>query len=436
MLNMLSPIEAYVQRHLRFNFTIGMLDGSFFGLGMGFASFTAIIPLFVHHLTDSALLIGLVPAIHNIGWQLPQLLMVGWMARVQRYKPLVLLMTINERVPFLLLAIVALQVSRWANSTILVITFLLLIMQGCGAGLAANPWTGMISKVMPRDILGTFFGTQSAAFNAFAGISAVLAGIILDRIDAPRNFSICFALTFVCMSLSFLFLSMTREPKSTPARQDSGEALWSRSLAILRTDKNFLAFLVVRILSQFGGMAFAFYVIYAVQQYNMSDGAAGVMVAILLIGQVVLSPVMGRLGDRWSHRGVMSLGALGAALSAILAWQATSVQWFYGIFLLEAVAVIAIWTTPLALSVAFARHPEERPIYIGMANTLPAPAAILAPIFGGWLADIAGYPVMFVLSAVFALSMAAALWFVMKDPEKQTRQFAAATAYREAPGED
>lgn len=435
MLSMLSPIEAYIQKNLRFNFAIGMLDGSFFGMGMGFASFSAILPLFVHHLTDSALLVGLVPAIHNIGWQLPQLLMVGWMARVQRYKPLVMWMTIIERVPFLLLAIVALQVPRWAGSTILALTFLLLILQGCGAGLAANPWTGMISKVMPRDLLGTFFGTQSAAFNGFAGISAVLAGIILDRINTPRNFSLCFALTFVCMTFSFVFLSMTREPRSTPARQDGGEALWNRSLGILRTDRNFLAFLVVRVLSQFGGMAFAFYVIYAVQQYNMSDGAAGVMVAILLIGQVVLSPVMGRLGDRWSHRGVMSLGALGAALSAILAWQATSVQWFYVIFLLEAVAVVAIWTTPLALSVAFAHHPDERPIYIGMANTLPAPAAILAPIFGGWIADLAGFPVMFVLSALFALSMAAALWFVVKDPEKQTRQQAAAVAYREAPDE-
>src|SRR5512146_893063 len=92
MLPMLSPVEAFVRRNLRFNFTIGMLDGGFFGLGMGFASFSAIIPLFVNHLTSSALLIGLIPAIHNIGWQLPQLLMAGWMTRFRRYKALTLWM--------------------------------------------------------------------------------------------------------------------------------------------------------------------------------------------------------------------------------------------------------------------------------------------------------------------------------------------------------
>ncbi len=415
---MLSPIEAYIDKHLRFNFTIGLLDGGFFGLGIGFASFSAIIPLFVHHLTESALLIGLVPAIHNMGWQLPQLLMAGWLGRVRRYKPLTLWMTIHERLPFLGLAGVALLVPHWSSSMVLTLTFLMLIWQGFGAGLAANPWTNMVSKVIPRDLLGTFFGAQSAAFNGLAGIAAIGAGIVLDRLAGPWNFSLCFTLTFIFMGISYLFLSLTREPESLPPQEQQARPLWNRSLDVLKHDANFRAFLGVRILSQFGGMAFAFYIIYAVQQFAMSDAAAGIMVAILLTGQVILSPVMGRLGDRWSHRGVMSLGAVGAALSALLAWKASSVQWFYPIFLLEAVAVVAIWTIPLALSVAFAHHEDERPLYVGMANTLPAPAAILAPVFGGWLADIAGFHVTFILSAIFALSMAAALWFLVKDPSR------------------
>lgn len=419
---MLSPIEAYLQKHLRFNFTIGMLDGAFFGLGMGFASFSAIVPLFVHHFTESALLIGLVPAIHNIGWQLPQLLMAGWLGRVERYKPLVLWMTVHERLPFLGLAVVAILSSHWGSSTVLLMTFLMLVWQGCGAGLAANPWTSMISKVIPPDLLGTFFGTQSAAFNGLAGLSAIAAGIILDRVTRPLNFSVCFTLTFVAMVFSFAALAMTREPKAAPSGASQGRELWVKSLAILRSDRNFLAFLGVRVLSQFGGMAFAFYIIYAVQAYKMSDAAAGIMVAILLIGQVILSPLMGRLGDRWSHRAVMSLGAVGAALSAILAWQATSVAWFYPIFLLEAAAVVAIWTIPLAMSVGFAKTSEERPLYIGMANTIPAPATILAPVFGGWLADVAGYHATFLLSAAFAAGMAAMLWFVVKDPRRRSEE--------------
>ncbi len=149
----------------------------------------------------------------------------------------------------------------------------------------------------------------------------------------------------------------------------------------------------------------------------MSDAAAAALVALLLIGQVVLSPLMGRLGDLWSHRGMMCIGALGAALSAIIAWRASSPAWFYAVFLLEAVAIVAIWTIPLALSVSFARDASERPIYVGLANTLPAPAAILAPAVGGLVADAAGFETTFIASAVAGVLMALVLWFAVRDPE-------------------
>jgi MFS family permease len=415
----MSDIQAYIQKHLRFNFIVGMIDGGFFGLGVGFASFAAIIPLFVSHLTDSALLIGLVPAIHNIGWQLPQLFTANWIARAKHFKPLTLWMTIHERVPYLGLAVIALCIPFVSKQTALIMTFLMLIWQGLGAGFAANPWTNMVTKVMPQELHGTFFGTQSAAYNGMAGISAIIAGIILDKVTTPSNYSLCFALTFISMVGSYIFLSMTREPEGTPHSSEHSNAVLHQSLEILKRDINFQIFLGIRMLSQFAGMGFAFYIIYAVRQFGMSDSAAGLMVAILLIGQVVLSPLMGRWGDRWSHRGVMSLGALGAALSALLAWQATSSSWFYPIFILEAIGTVAIWTIPVALSVSFAKSDEERPLYIGMANTLVAPVTILAPIIGGWLVDAVSFSLMFIISAICGVLMTLALWFVMKDPTKE-----------------
>ena len=113
---------------------------------------------------------------------------------------------------------------------------------------------------------------------------------------------------------------------------------------------------------------------------------------------------------------MMGIGGLGAALSALLAWKAPSAAWFYPVFLLEAVAIVAIWTVPLAMSVSFAADEKERPLYVGLANTIPAPAAILAPVMGGWLADAAGFGSTFVVSAVSGLAMALALWFFVKEP--------------------
>jgi len=417
----MSPsVEEYNTRNLRFNFTIGMFDGAFFGLAIGFASFIAVIPLFVSHLTDSALLIGLVPAIHSVGWQFPQLLTAGWVARLRRYKPVVMWLTIHERLPFLGLAAVAWFLPRLGPQNALILTFLLLVWQGFGGGFTANPWTNMISKIMPSGLHGTFFGSQAAAFSGLAGISAVLAGLALERLDSPLDFTVCFLAAAAAMAVSYLVIGLTREPQGPPKEAPSHPAaFWGHSFEILKRDKNFAAFLGVRILSQFAGMAFSFYVVFAVRAFAMNEALIGAFTGFLLVSQVVLSPLMGRLSDRWSHRGVMMVGALAATLSALLAWGANSPGWFYLIFLMESVAMIAIWTIPIALTVSFAKREEERPLYIGMSNTLSAPATILAPIFGGWLADAAGFRATFLLSAGCGLAMAAALYFLIRDPQQR-----------------
>ncbi len=93
--------------NFKYNFFVNVLDASFFGFGIGFASFSTILPLFVSQMTNSAVLIGLVPAIHNMFWQIPQLFMAKKVSSLPRIKPHVLLMTINERLPYLGFALIA-----------------------------------------------------------------------------------------------------------------------------------------------------------------------------------------------------------------------------------------------------------------------------------------------------------------------------------------
>ena len=112
-------------KNLKINYIANLLDGGFFGFAIGFASFTAIIPLFVSTMTNSALLIGLIPAIHNMGWQLPQLLTANKISKLPRFKPFVMAMTIHERVPFLGLVLVAWFSPVIGNPTALVLTFLM-----------------------------------------------------------------------------------------------------------------------------------------------------------------------------------------------------------------------------------------------------------------------------------------------------------------------
>lgn len=401
-------------RHLRFNFIVNILDGGFFGFGIGFASFVTVLPLFVSTLTDSAILIGLIPAIHVVGWQLPQLFMARRVARLPRFKPMVLQLTIQERVPYLGLAAIAWFSPRLGPQLALGLTFLMLIWQGLGGGFTATAWQSMIGKIIPPNRWGLFFGSQAAAANLLASLSAVLAGLILERLASPMDFTLCFLFTVAAMAVSWFFLAQTREVQSPPAAAEPGLAAAQISLrAILRRDAAFRWFLVVRVLYQLATMGFAFYTVYAVRIHGLSEAMAGLLTGVLTIVQTAANPLLGWLGDRWGHRTAMGIGALAAILSALAAWGAPSAAWFYLVVILAAFANVAFWTIGLAMTLEFGSE-VERPAYIGLSNTLIAPSAFLAPLFGGWLADRAGYPATFMASALGGVATLLVLVFALR----------------------
>jgi MFS family permease len=417
----LTKVEQFTRKHLRYNIIVNLLDGGFFGVAIGFASFGTILPLFVASMTDSATLIGLVPAIHAAGWLLPQLFTANHTAKLRRYKRTVLMMTVHERIPFLGFAIVALLLPKIGLQTGLVITFLFLIWQGLGGGFTANSWTSMISKIMPPESRGTFFGTQAAVANLFISAAAVGAGYLLNAFDSPWDFVSCFLIASVFFTVSWIFLALTREPADNEkVVEENPLPFWHGAGRILQRDKNFNWFLTARILSQFATMGFAFYIVYALRRFQMDAVTAGFLTATLTIAQTVANAGMGWMGDRVGHRLMLVIGAASALLSSLLAWFAPSLGWFFPIFALTGFANVSIWTNGMTMTVDFSGE-SERPFYIGLAQTLTAPATILAPLIGGWIADTQGFVSTFGWSTILSIVMMLILIFLVKEPRKARR---------------
>lgn len=413
-----TTLEKNIRENLKHNISANLWDGSLFGAALGFASFSTILPLFVASLTDSATLIGLVPAIHSAGWLLPQLFTASHVSRLRQYKRTVLMMTIHERIPFLGLALVALALPFIGLNTGLILAFLMLVWQGLGGGFTANAWTSMISKIIPPDSRGTFFGMQAGLANLFISISAIGAGYLLNALASPWDFATCFFLASILFTASWFALAATREPEDTEKIiPEEKTHFWDDAKRVLSRDRNFNWFLSVRILSQFATMGFSFYIVYALREFNMTPVIAGYLTATLTISQTIANIGMGWLGDKVGHRVMLILGAVSAVLSAFLAWNATSILWFYPIFILTGMTNVSLWTISMTMTVDFGGE-SERPIYIGLAQTLTAPATIIAPILGGWVADSAGFVPTFMISAILSLAMLGILIFLVKDPRK------------------
>lgn len=411
-------METEVQKNLRHNYIVNIFDGGFFGFALGFASFSTILPLFISTLTNSAVLIGLIPAFHNTGFQLPQLFYAKKVSKMTTYKPSVVAWTVHERLPFLGLAVIAFFIPVIGPQLGLVLAFLMLAWQGLGAGFTANPWQCMINKVIPPDYLATFFGMQGSAANLLASVGAVAAGVLLEKVPSPFNFSLCFMVAVVLFVGSWIALNLTREnPHAVNHAGFLSLPFWESIKTILRKDTGFRWYLIVRSLSQFGTMAFAFYTVYAVKYHGMSEVTIGIMTGVLLITQTIANPLLGLLADRWSRRYVLEAGAVAAGFSSLLAWILPDESAFFLIFILAGIANTVFWTIGMAFTLSYGTD-EERPTYVGMSNTLIAPSTILAPMIGGFLADAAGYPATFAMATAASLATGLILHFFVKDPRR------------------
>lgn len=439
-----------LRQKVRFNFIVNVGDGAFFGLAsVGLASLVTVIPLFMDSLGASAFLIGLVSAMYFVGWQTPQLFTALHVSRLARYKPMVMAMTIHERWPYFALAGVALLVPVIHPNLTIALTVLFVLIIALGGGMAATAWQSMIGKLMPQNLRGTFFGVQSALVNLLGAGGAVLAGVLLERMDSPWNYALCFGLAGIAMMISVWFLSMAHEPAHIveDVPRLAGSRLGLREMrAILRRDPNFRWFLVSRSLIMCSYTAVGFYSVYSSNHFQMSKETIGILTGILTLSQTVANVLFGWWGDRVGHRLMCVIGAALMAASAGIAAFAPDSGWMYPAFALAGASAASVWAAAISLSLDFGTT-QEKPLYIGLSNTLVAPASMLAPILIGLGVDGLnipalnlslpglGYPPLFAVCAVIGLVAALTFWLLMRDPDQPDHEHLAAIPVHSAAGD-
>ena len=402
--------------HWRWNFVANFLDISFFSLALAFASLTTIVPLFIRELGGSTLLVGLAPALVQLGWVLPPLFVAPYIGRLRRKLPYVLRMTLGERIPWVILALLTLWLGRERPGLVLGLSVILLATFGLSGGLAMPAWMDMVASTIPLRMRGKLFG-WSGALGGFLGIGGgLLAERFLKHYPFPGNFVICFAAAAICMALSYAALFAIREPEPEHSVSTLTTREYMRRLpALLRGDRDFSAFLLARVMGLLGGMAVAFVTIYAAEQRGLPASLAGRYTAWMLGSQVITTPIWGALGDRHGHKGALQFGMLCAALAPALALMVGTPIGFYAIFTLLGASGAILGTTTLNMVLEFA-VPEERVTYIGLHGTLVAPATLIAPLAGGWLTEYVGFGALFVVAALFSTLGLAILTFLVRDP--------------------
>ncbi|HEU5090964.1 MAG TPA: MFS transporter [Roseiflexaceae bacterium] len=408
--------EATFPARWKRNFAANFVDSLFFSLALAFVSVNTIVPLFIRSLGGSALLIGLIPALIQTGHMLPPLFAAPYVAPLPRKLPFLLKMTVLERLPFLLLAILSVMFATSNPPAMLVITASLLAIFGLAGGICLPAWMDIVARVTPLRMRGKLFGWSGA----LSGVLGVAGGLAAERVLAafafPYNFAACFAAASICLLVSFLGLAAIVEPVAEERAEARNIGAYIGQLpALLQRDHDFRIFIFVRVLGAFAGLATAFVAVYATEQRELPASIAGRFTAWMLGAQVIATPIFGVLADRYGYKPSLQFALLAQTVAMALSLTVTTPLGFSFVFALIGASSGLIFATTLNMVVEFAA-PAERVTYLGLHGTLIALPTLLAPVLGGWLVGVGGYPLAFVVAALFGISAFALLTWFVRDP--------------------
>ncbi len=407
------------------------LDLTLFVLGINFASVYGILPLFVHHLSASNLALGAIPALRAANL-LPPLFVAGFTERLRHKKPFVIGWTVIERLPYLALAIATPLLATTRPLVLLWLLFAMIALSTLAGGVATPAWLDLIARMFPANWRGRFFGLSSALGGLLGVAGSAGAAFLLEHFGWSTGGALCFACTFLCLAISFVFISLGREPPpASPAAsgpvRTAPHASWHRLPALVRADRNLRRYLLTIALVTCAGASAAFYVVDAKRALGLTDAAASLFAILLLVASTVGSVVWGYVGDHQGHKRVVVAGAActgGAALIALLARQSWSgVVGYCLVFVLVGLGSSALQLASLTFIVDFA-PPEQRPTFIGVAMLTQAPFAFGAPVLAAVIADRWGYGVVFTLTALLGILAALVVGRSVRDP-RTDRQSAA-----------
>jgi MFS family permease len=393
----------------RKNFILGVCHESAWGLSFGLTNAFTILPLALVDLGGSATVAGLLGALLFTGMNAPQFFSAMKLGpRFSDPKTCALM----HAPAIALLGIAALtflflpsSLSAWKLPIFLTCFFGHYLM----LGILMPHWTTCVSRNIPYDLRGRYFGMCFF----FSGLAAAASGWLAGRWAAQGGlawgYGRAFALAIPCQILSAWILSRTKSLAPAPEAPRAFRQYVSRQLDFIRKAGPFRSAALVAIFMQVAFASSLLYTYFLRNHVGISAEWFAYFTAAGSLGSTAGALLLGFLTDLKGSRVSLQLGfaVMLASLAAILAFHhelPLGLGYFLSGFFTAASSVV---TTVVVLDMAGHQHSVA---HVGLFNSLLAPFTAFTPILLGQLSESVGYAPAFSISGLACLVGLIVLW--------------------------
>ncbi len=398
-------------RDHRLNFVLCLIDAVGFPLGFVFFSFGTIVPTFLGKCGAGDATIGALIALNALVVFLPGLFVVPYLRRLPRVKHWVVVVGLVERVALVLLAPLTLWWGRNHPDWLIAAFFVLVGVHSVSMGLNMPAYWMLVGKVIDPRWRGRLYGIAGGVSGLLGiGTEAVLRRMVLGGPDGgfPGGYARGFWLGFVLMTVSMMAFLWVREPSGHGT--DSSAAVPAGIVGLRdlgrywRSDRGMRVLVVGQGLFLLSGMATPFLVLHAERSLGAGSGHVSLYTASSVFAGAFGSLVAGWLADRIGHLSVLVGGMALCVGSLALSIVVRDPGGYASVFV---ISTIGLATVGLASSNLIMERAGD-PVRIGYAtsffNLATAAPRAAAPLLGGVMAGVAGYPAVFAICVLVALT--------------------------------
>ena len=355
----------------------------FLSLAITIAEPSTIMPLIVHHFSESAIIVGLYASLLRGGAIIIQLYAAFHAQSYKRVIPYLRKVFFFRFLSWFSIGLAIYLIGDSNKQLTLLFIGIGLFFFSFTAGFGAIYFKELQAKLFSKSYRGKTMANRNIAGSIASIISGGVTGYVLSNYEAPLNYAYLFMVSSIIMAVGFLIFGSIDEPpkEKVSKKEKSFKEFIKNSQKLLKNDAR-LKRQILAIFLSFGYLlAMPFVILKANNSFELTGWMLGGFISVQMIGSIIgRSLLWRRISD---YEKMLSLAFIIMILAYTVALFANNIYSYFAIFLLFGIAIDGFSIAGMNLVIEIAPE-DKRPIYTALQTNLSS-FGLFFPILGGLL---------------------------------------------------
>jgi len=379
-----------------------VIHAFFLALAITIAEPSTILPLMVHHFSDSMVIVGIFASLLRGGAIMIQLYAAFHAQAYKRVLPYLGKVFFFRWISWFSIGLSIFLIGDSNKTLTLFFIGLGLFFFSFTAGFGAIYFKELQAKLFSKKYRGKTMANRQIAASIASIISGGVAGYVLNHYEAPLNYAYLFMVSSLFMVIGFAAFVTIKEPEkeNISIKEKHFKTFIQNATLLLKKDKRLQQQIFAIFLSYSYFLSMPFVILNANSSFTLTGWMLGGFITVQMLGSIVGSTFLWRKIQEYEK--MLSLSFLFMIIAFVIALFADTVYVYAVIFLLFGIALDGFNISGMNLVIEIAPE-DKRPIYTALQTNIVS-LGLFFPVLGGIILKCVGsYTVIYFLSIVLLI---------------------------------